>query len=40
VSVYKPAIIFSDECIEFSWNNPEFIGDWSAPKFGISKPHV
>jgi hypothetical protein len=40
MSGYQAALIFSDECIKFSWNYPEFIGDWSGAKLGVSKPYV
>jgi hypothetical protein len=40
VGVYKAALIFSNKSIEFSWHNPEFIGDWSGAKLGLPKPDI
>jgi hypothetical protein len=40
MSIYKPSLIFSNKGIEFSWHNPELVGDWSRAKLWLAEPDV
>jgi hypothetical protein len=40
MSIDQPSLIFADKSVEFSWYNPEFIGDWSWAKLGLAEPDI